>query len=200
MQFFALFVCILLSPLDSFHLKVPRSWDAPGSLGHRHCAVVAGSVVVLTTSRVYRSAEVITVALCVHSHLVIAGANGRTKAIRLVAGAGHRQEVHDETPDVEDVAERDDPLKDGGLVDLAATLKDTKGDSETTLQEDESELDPEADGEDAVFSPVNAETLVFGANEDGRDDVATAANIYQYTFLQIPSRQNTYMKTASMAW
>lgn len=122
-------------------------------------------------------------ALCVHGHLVVLSANGRTKAIRLVAGAGHRQEVHDKTPDVEDVAERDDPFKDGGLVDLATTLKDTKGDSESTLQEDESELDPEADGEDAVFSPVNAETLVFSANENGRDDVATAVNICQYTFL-----------------
>ena len=138
--------------------------------------------------------------LCVHGHLVVLSANGRAETILLVAGAGHGQEVDDEAPDVEDVAERDNPLENGGFVDFAAALKHAEGDGETALQEDEGELHPEADGEDAVFSPVNAETLVFGANEDGRDDVATAANIYQYIVLQIPSRQNTYMKTASMAW
>jgi hypothetical protein len=107
------------------------------------------------------------VALCVHGHLVVASANGRTKAILLVASAGHGQEVDDEAPDVEDVAERDDPLENGGLVDFAAALKHTEGDGKTALQEDECKLDPEADGEDAVFFPVNAEALVLRADEDG---------------------------------
>ena len=128
---------------------------------------MARSIVVLSTSRVHRSAEVVAGALRVHGHLVVLSANGRTEAILLVAGAGHGQEVDDEAPDVEDVAERDDPLENGGFVDLAAAFKNTEGDGEATLQEDESELDPEADGEDAVFSPVDAETLVFRANEDG---------------------------------
>jgi len=106
-------------------------------------------------------------ALCVHGHLVVAGANGRTEAILLIAGAGHGQEVDNEAPDVEDVAERDDPLKDGGLVDFAAAFKHAEGDGKTALQEDECKLDPEADSEDTMFFPVNAETLVFSANEDG---------------------------------
>jgi len=128
---------------------------------------VARSIVVLPTSRVHRSAKVVAGALRVHSHLVVLSANGRTEAILLVAGAGHGQEVDDEAPDVEDVAERDDPLEDSGFVDFTATLKHTEGNGETALQEDETELDPEADGEDTVLFPVDAETLVFGADEDG---------------------------------
>lgn len=128
---------------------------------------MARSVIVLSTSRVHRPTEVVTGALSVHSHLVVLSANGRAEAILLVAGAGHGQEVDDEAPDVEDVAERDDPLQNGGLVDFATTLKHTEGDGKAALQEDECELDPEADGEDAVFFPVDAETLVFGADEDG---------------------------------
>jgi len=161
----------------SVHLKVPRRWYIPGSLSHRHCAVVARSIVVLSTGRVDRSAEVVAVALCVHGHLVVASANGRTEAILLVAGAGHGQEVDDEAPDVEDVAERDDPFKNGGFVDFAAALKHTEGDGKTALQEDECKLDPEADSEDAVFFPVNAEALVFSANEDSRNDVATTGSL-----------------------
>jgi hypothetical protein len=107
------------------------------------------------------------VALCVHGHLVVLSANGRAEAILLVAGAGHGKEVDDEAPNIEDVAEGDDPFKNGGFVDLAAAFKHTEGDGKTALQKDESKLDPEADSEDAVFSPVDAETLVFGANEDG---------------------------------
>ena len=128
---------------------------------------MARSIVVLSASRVHRPAEVVAVALCVHSHLIVLSANGRTEAILLVAGAGHGQEVDDEAPDVEDVAEGHDPLENGGLVDVTAAFKHTEGDGKTALQEDESELDPEADGEDTVFSPVDTETLVFGANEDG---------------------------------
>jgi hypothetical protein len=106
--------------------------------------------------------------LCVHGHLVVASADGRAETVLLVASAGHGQEVDDEAPDVEDVAERDDPLEDGSLVDTAvAAFQYTKCDGEAALQEDESELDPEADGKDAVFFPVDTETLVFGADEDG---------------------------------
>jgi hypothetical protein len=119
---------------------------------------------------------VVAGALCVHCHLVVLSANGRTEAILLVAGAGHGQEVDDEAPDVEDVAERDDPLEDGGFVDLAAAFKHTESNGKTALQEDEPELDPEADGEDAVFSPVNTETLVLGANEYRRDNVAATVS------------------------
>jgi hypothetical protein len=111
---------------------------------------------------------VVAAVLCVHSHLVVVGADRRAETVLLVASAGHGQEVDDEAPDVEDVAERDDPLEDGGFVDTAvATFQHTKGDGEAALKEDESKLDPEADGEDAVFFPVNTETLVFGADEDG---------------------------------
>lgn len=128
---------------------------------------MARSVVVLSASRIYRPTEVVAGVLSVHGHFIVVGADGRTETILLVAGAGHGQEVDDEAPDVEDVAERDDPLEDGGFVDFAAALQHTEGDGEAALKEDEAELDPEADGEDTVFLPVDAETLVLGADEDG---------------------------------
>jgi hypothetical protein len=52
-----------------------------------------------------------------------------------------------------------------------------------------------------VFSPVNAETLVFSANENGRDDVAATGRFSLADILaENPLRQETYMKTANIAW
>lgn len=76
--------------------------------------------------------------LGVHSHLIILRANRGPKAILLVARADRGQEVDDETPDVEDVDERDDPLQNGGGVDAAvAALHDAEGDGEGELDDDE---------------------------------------------------------------
>lgn len=44
-------------------------------------------------------------------------------------------------------------------------------DGEDHLDEDESEFDPETQGQDAVLSVVDSQSLVFGAQEDGGDDV-----------------------------
>lgn len=40
------------------------------------------------------------------------------------------------------------------------------------FEEDEEEFDPEGEGEDAMMAVMDAETLVFGTQEDGADDVA----------------------------
>jgi hypothetical protein len=139
---------------------------------------VARSIVVLSAARrVHGTAEVVAGGLGVHGHLVVLGANGRAEAVLLVAGARHGEEIDDEAPDVEDVDERNDPLENRGFVDSAvAAFQDTEGDGETAFDEDESELDPEAGAEDAVLAEVHAEALVFGADEDCGDDVATTGS------------------------
>lgn len=152
----------LLSSI-SHNLEVPGSRHIP----HRHRAVLAVGVVVVTTSSVHRAAKVVATGLGVHGHLIVVGANGRAEAVLLVASAGRGQEVDDEAPDVEDVDEGDDPLEDGGFVDSAvAALEHTEGNGESGFDENEGELDPEAGPKDAVFAEVHAEALVFGANED----------------------------------
>jgi len=126
----------------------------------------------MAASRVNRAAEVVAGSLSVHGHLVVVGADWRAKAVLLVAGASRGEEVDDERPYVEDVDQRDDPFEDGGFVDFAAALQDAEGDGEAGLDEDESELDPEAGAQNAVLAEVDAEALVFGADEDRGDDVS----------------------------
>ena len=91
-----------------------------------------------------------------------------------MTGLGGGEEINDKTPDVEDVNKGDGPLEDGGgLVDLLV-VEDAEGDDESDLDEDEGEFDPEAQCEDALAAVVDAEALVFGADEDGGDDVGAA--------------------------
>lgn len=165
-----IFKCLACFYSSSRDLEVPRGRHVP----HRHRAVLAGSVVVVTTSRVHRAAEVVSASLCVHGHLVVVGADGRAEAVLLIASAVRGQEVNAEAPDVEDVDEGDHPFEDGGFVDSAvAALEHAKGNGEAAFDEDEGELDPEAGAEDAMFAEVDSKALVLGANENGRDDVAT---------------------------
>jgi hypothetical protein len=57
---------------------------------------------------------------------------------------------------------------------VVVALRDTKDDGECDFGEDEEELDPEGDSQDAVLAEMDPETLVFGADEDGADNVAEA--------------------------
>lgn len=151
-----------------------------------------------TAGAVHRSTKLVTAVLGVHGHLVVLGADGGTEAVLLVACACHGQEIDDETPDVEDVDERDDPLEDGSFVDsVVATFQDTKCDCEAAFHENEGELDPEADAEDAVFAEVHAETLVLGADEDCGDDVATTGSICQYLSRDTDRTFREYIHEAS---
>lgn len=128
----------------------------------------------MATGGVHGTAEVVSVRLGVHAHLVVRVANRRAEAVLLVARADGGQEVDDEAPDIEDVDEGDDPLEDGGGVDavVAALLEDAEGDGDGDFDDDEGQLDPEGDAQDAVLAEVDAEALVFGADEEGGDDVA----------------------------
>lgn len=76
-----------------------------------------------------------------------------------------REEIDNEAPYIDDVYQRDDPLKDGAHIVVFPVLLNAKADSKTNFDKDESKLDPEASAEDAVFAEVNAETLVFCADE-----------------------------------
>lgn len=51
--------------------------------------------------------------------------------------------------------------------------EDAEGDAQGDLDEDEGELDPEGDAEDAVLSVLDTKALIFPADEDGRDHVAS---------------------------
>lgn len=77
-------------------------------------------------------------------------------------------------------------------------MRDSKGDDEGDLEEDERQFDPEGNGEDAVFPVVNSKTLVFGADEDGGDDVAGTGRI----MLARHGRgieESSYIKTTNIA-
>lgn len=77
-----------------------------------------------------------------------------------------RQEVDNEAPYEEDVEERYNPFKDGGDIVAAFVLCYAEGDREGRFDDDEGEFEPEGGAQDAVFAEVDAEALVFGADED----------------------------------
>lgn len=83
-----------------------------------------------------------------------------------------REQVREEGEGVKSEDERDDPLEDGG--DVLPAVKGGGGEDggEGDLDEDEEELEPEGEAQDAVLAEVRAQALVFGADEDGADDVA----------------------------
>lgn len=104
--------------------------------------------------------------------------HGRSTVPRLSAvvaamlGVHGRVQVHVEGEDVEAEDEGDDPLEDGGDVPVLEAVHNNKGDGQADGDDDEGQLDPEGDGEDAVLGVVDAEALVLGADEDGREQVA----------------------------
>ena len=82
------------------------------------------------------------------------------------------QQVDEEGEDVKGEDEGDDPLEDGGDVLVYAERGGGEDDGEGGLDEDEGELEPEGEAQDAVLAEVDAQALVLGADEDGADDVA----------------------------
>jgi hypothetical protein len=50
----------------------------------------------------------------------------------------------------------------------------------TDLDEDEGQLDPEGGAQDTVFAEAHAQTLVFSASEDGRNDVSNTMENVSY--------------------
>lgn len=85
-----------------------------------------------------------------------------------------RDEIDRKAPDVEGIDERDDPLADRGAVVVLPVAEDAEGDGQPDLDQDEGQLDPEGDAQDAVLPVVDAKSLVLPADEDRGDDVAAA--------------------------
>lgn len=84
------------------------------------------------------------------------------------------QEVDDETPHVEDEDQADHPLEDAsGIVTLFFGFH-AEANRKCDLDNNEAQLDPKGYRENAVLTPMDAESLVFCANEDRRDDVSNA--------------------------
>lgn len=83
-----------------------------------------------------------------------------------------RQQIHKKRQDIKRENERYHPLNHGGDVLLAAERGGSEDDGQDDLDKDEDEFGPEGKAEDAVLAEVDAEALVFGADEDGADDVA----------------------------
>ena len=81
---------------------------------------------------------------------------------------------------------------------MVLVLGDAESDGEGDFDEDEGELDPERAAEGAVFAVVDPKTLVFGADEDGGDDIAGAAG---YVSVECHDRMSswTYTKTTNSA-
>ena len=83
-----------------------------------------------------------------------------------------RQEIHKERQDVEREEKRNDPFKHRGHILLLCKHGRSEHDRKRNFEEDESQFGPETEAEDEMFPEMDAQALVFGADEDGRDDVA----------------------------
>ena len=90
----------------------------------------------------------------------------------LLRAPRRRQQIHKERQHVKRNDERDDPLEDRSDVLAAGEGGADEDRGEGNLDENEDELEPEGEAQDAVLAEVHAEALVFGADEDGADDVA----------------------------
>ena len=155
------------------------------------CAVHA-LIWVLSTAAEHWTTHVVALVLCPHSHLIILFPERRCVSVALMSRARRRQEVDDEAPDVEYVDERNGPFEDCGAVVVALVGHDTEGDGQCKLDKDETELDPEASCEDSFATVADSETLVFGANEDGGDDVgSTVMGIRMYN-CRLPIRRDSH--------
>lgn len=81
-------------------------------------------------------------------------------------GSDTRPQIHDEAEDVKGVDECDEPFEDGCDVLVFGEGCADEDDGKDGFDEDECEFDPEADGEDSMVAVVNAQSLVFCAEED----------------------------------
>ena len=90
----------------------------------------------------------------------------------VVLGAHAGQQVEQEAEDVGGEDEGDGPLDHGGDVLLAGEGGAGEDDGERDLDQDEDQLHPETDPQDAVVAVVDPQPLVLGADEHGREHVA----------------------------
>ena len=84
-----------------------------------------------------------------------------------------RQQIHEKRQDIKSENERNHPFKHGRDILLSLPAGGGEHNGEHDFNEDEGEFGPEGPAQDAVLAEVDAEALVFGANEDGADDVAS---------------------------
>lgn len=84
-----------------------------------------------------------------------------------------RQQIHKESQDIESEDKRNDPFKHSRHVLLLRKHGRSEYDCKRNLEENEGQFRPETEAKDEMFPEVNSQALVFGADEDGRDDVAS---------------------------
>ena len=82
-------------------------------------------------------------------------------------------------PNVEDVDKCNRPLEHRRDVPLRVVLCDAEADRQSEFDYDEYELDPERSSQDSLIAEVDTQSLILGANEDRRHDVAAAVMICQ---------------------
>lgn len=71
-----------------------------------------------------------------------------------LAGAHGRVQVDEEGEDVHGEDEGDEPLEDGGRVEVVREVAGDEGDGEDDFDDNEGELNEEGEAEDAVFAVV----------------------------------------------
>lgn len=87
-----------------------------------------------------------------------------------------RQQIHKESKHVEREDEGNDPFEDGSDLLVGGEGSANEHGGEEDFEDNEEELHPEGGAEDAVLAKMDAEALIFGADEDGGDDVAGAVH------------------------
>ena len=145
--------------------KIPRS------LRHRLLTPITTREPTPPSIRVDWTSSHVAIVLRLSRFRIITSPHSWEPVLR-ISCASCRQEVRYEAPDIEDVDQRDDPLEDSADVVVFVFLSDGEDNGERDFGEDEEQLDPEGDAQDAVFAEVDAEALVLGADEDGADNVA----------------------------
>lgn len=83
------------------------------------------------------------------------------------------QQIDEESEHVEGEDQSDDPFEDGR--DVLVTVCEggaDEDDRQTELDEDEEELHPKGDAQDAMLAEVDTQALILGADENGGDDIA----------------------------
>jgi hypothetical protein len=84
-----------------------------------------------------------------------------------------REEIKDEAESPERIDKGNDPLEDCGNVIMIGKRTGSEYDGENEFDDDEEQLDPERDPQNAVLTVVDSEALVFSTEEDRANDVAS---------------------------
>ena len=131
----------------------PNSGGIPSGAIHHHCTVICSTVR--------------------HRTAILRPLETHELRVRVLLGAPRRgQQIDKEGQDVKGEDEGDDPFEYGSHILPAVEGSDDEDDGEDYLDDDEDELEPEGEAQDAVLAEMHAEALVLGADEDGADDVA----------------------------